>query len=200
MGIGRRVAELWGFCGARRSPWLGRPTGTGHPSPADFRILVTTSQVTQCHWSDLPACRSSAPNADSVRLSHAPLAQAAARRLSILGVLVLTPPCGRSNAALAARDMTAVGCLAAGVAALVATWRGREHRSLRGVPPDGRAPCRDLCAACSFQLRGDVRNECRDYLGRANTDCPAIRRLMRSAATNWTTSSHVTRGYLVRVN
>jgi hypothetical protein len=25
---------------------------------------VTTSQVTQCHWSDLPACRNSAPNAD----------------------------------------------------------------------------------------------------------------------------------------
>jgi hypothetical protein len=108
---------LWGSaavslsCGvsvglAEAHGWAG-PTGTGHPSPADFRILVTTSQVTQCHWSDLPACRNSAPNADSVRLSHAPLAQAAARRLSILGVLVLTPPCGRSNAALAARGMSA---------------------------------------------------------------------------------------------
>ena len=25
---------------------------------------MTTSQVTQCHWSDLPACRNSAPNAE----------------------------------------------------------------------------------------------------------------------------------------
>lgn len=62
--------------------------------------------------------------ADSVRLSHAPLGQVAARRLSILGVLVLTPPCGRSNAALAARGHDAAGCLAAGVAALEASGAG----------------------------------------------------------------------------
>jgi hypothetical protein len=47
------------------------------------------------------------------------------------------------------------------------------------------------------RMSGDV---CRDCLGRASTSCPAICRLVRSAATNWTTSSHVTRGYLVRVN
>ena len=51
----------------------------------------------------MPAAEDTCEIADSVRLSHAPLGQLAARRLSILGVLLLTPPCGRSNAALAAR-------------------------------------------------------------------------------------------------
>jgi hypothetical protein len=73
------VGFLWGSAavslscgvsvGARRSPRLGRPTGTAYPSPADFRILMTTSQVPQYHWSDLPACRNSAPDADYLRLT-----------------------------------------------------------------------------------------------------------------------------------
>ena len=43
-GIGRRVAELWGFCGARRSSRLARPTRHGVPRYRDFRILMTTSE------------------------------------------------------------------------------------------------------------------------------------------------------------
>ena len=85
--------------------------------------------------------------AESVRPSHAPLAQVAARRLSDSGRSTLTPACGQSNASLAPRRLTAVGCLAAGVAALRPC----------------RAQCRYLCAACSIQLREDV---CRDYLER----------------------------------
>jgi hypothetical protein len=44
VGIGRRVAELWGFCGARRSLRLARPTLRGVPTYRDFQILVTTFQ------------------------------------------------------------------------------------------------------------------------------------------------------------
>ena len=73
VGIGRRVAELWGFCGARRSPRLGRPTRHGYASPADFRILTLDDHfpVTQCHQGDLPACSNSAP-ADYGRLTTMP--------------------------------------------------------------------------------------------------------------------------------
>jgi len=60
---------LWGSAAVSRScgvsvglaealNWPGRPrhgAGTGHPSPADFRILMTTFRVTQCHRGDLPA-------------------------------------------------------------------------------------------------------------------------------------------------
>jgi hypothetical protein len=61
VGIDRRVAELWGFCEARRNPDLpGRP-GTGYRSPADFRILVATFRITQCHRNGLPSCDNSAP-------------------------------------------------------------------------------------------------------------------------------------------
>jgi hypothetical protein len=42
VGISHRVAELWGSCGVRRSPWLGRPTRQRVPKYRDFRILVTT--------------------------------------------------------------------------------------------------------------------------------------------------------------
>jgi hypothetical protein len=69
VGIGRRVAELRGFCGARRSSWLGWPTRRGYPSPADLRILMTTFPVTQCHQGDLAGCSNSAPIADLVRSS-----------------------------------------------------------------------------------------------------------------------------------
>ena len=31
----------------------------GYPSPADFRILMTTFRVTHCYQSDLPACGNS---------------------------------------------------------------------------------------------------------------------------------------------
>jgi hypothetical protein len=62
VGIGRRVAELWGFCGARRSLWLARPTAPGLPKYRGFRISVTTFRVTQRHRSDLLACGNSAPN------------------------------------------------------------------------------------------------------------------------------------------
>ena len=85
--------------------------------------------------------------AESVRPSHAPLAQVAARRLSDSGRSALTPACGQSNASLAPRRLTAAGCPAAGVAALRPC----------------HTQCRDLCAACSIQLREDV---CRDYLER----------------------------------
>jgi hypothetical protein len=68
-----------------------------------------------------------------------------------------TDPGMRANASLAPRRLTAVGCLAAGVAALRPC----------------RAQCRDLCAACSIQLREDV---CRDFLEREHQlpgDLPA---------------------------
>jgi hypothetical protein len=68
------VGFLWGSaavslsCGvsvglAEAPDWAGRP-GTGYPSPADSRILMTTFRVTQCHLSDAPAYGNSAPNAE----------------------------------------------------------------------------------------------------------------------------------------
>src|SRR5580693_8579081 len=86
----------------------------------------------------------------------------------ILGVLVLTPPCGRSGAAMATRwHRRPPTAWQQGVAALQATWCGLDHRSRWGGGlPDGRAPCCDLGAACGAQLGEDMGDVCRDCLGR----------------------------------
>ena len=57
----------------------GRP-GTGYPSPADFRILMTTFRVTQCHWSALPTCGNSAPPCRLCRVSRLQTSNAAKRK------------------------------------------------------------------------------------------------------------------------
>jgi len=44
VGIGHRVAKLWGFCGlAEALDWPGRPKH-GAPNLADLRILMTNPQ------------------------------------------------------------------------------------------------------------------------------------------------------------
>ena len=73
---------LWGSaavslsCGvsvglAEALDWPGRP-GTGYPGPADFRILMTTFQVTQCHRCVLHAYNNSAPSAEYLWLTLGP--------------------------------------------------------------------------------------------------------------------------------
>jgi hypothetical protein len=59
-GDQHRVAALWGFCGARRSLRLARPTAAEYPGTAGLRIPMTTFLVTQRHRSGLPACGDSA--------------------------------------------------------------------------------------------------------------------------------------------
>jgi hypothetical protein len=66
VGIGHRVAELWGFCGG-----FGRP-GMEHHAP-QLLELMTNFRVTQRHRRGLPGQGNSAPNAEYL-LSTAALA------------------------------------------------------------------------------------------------------------------------------
>ena len=49
MGIGRRVADLWGFCGARGSLRRAWPTQYWAASNPDFRVLIVTPGLTQSY-------------------------------------------------------------------------------------------------------------------------------------------------------
>ena len=154
-----RILAFWrlGFrqCGFRHIARTSR-----HTAPyAWARLPVSWHAIVPGHLSD----HGSAIRSKDTSSSPCPLrglyssAPRGARRLSDSGRSALTPACGQSNASLAPRRLTAVGCLAAGVAALRPC----------------RAQCRDLCAACSIQLREDV---CRDFLEREHQlpgDLPA---------------------------
>ena len=49
VGIGRRVADLWGFCGARGSLRRAWPTQYWAASNPDFRVLIVTPGLTQSY-------------------------------------------------------------------------------------------------------------------------------------------------------
>ena len=46
VGIRRRVAQLWGFCGGSQKPRQVRPVRHGGTKYRDFRELMTTFRVT----------------------------------------------------------------------------------------------------------------------------------------------------------
>jgi hypothetical protein len=51
VGIGRRVAELWDFCGACRSPWLAGPTwATGTQVPRESPVRGIESGMKQLEY------------------------------------------------------------------------------------------------------------------------------------------------------
>ena len=54
MGTRRRVADLWGFCGASQEP-LGLPDQpTWPPRYSDLWVLVITLRITQSYRASLP--------------------------------------------------------------------------------------------------------------------------------------------------
>src|SRR5271170_304213 len=89
VGIGRRVADLWGFCGTRKRLLTYPATGTCgqvlQPLGDGDRSRITQSYRAACR-----PVGNTAPNADYFLGAHAPDALMPARRMPCAGSLSLT--------------------------------------------------------------------------------------------------------------
>jgi hypothetical protein len=101
-GIGRRTAELWGFCGDRRTPSQLPQTTARVPKSRRLRVLMTTFRVAHPHRCDLAASGNSAP---ATRHPSRPMSacrgfKAGCLRLSEVGSNLIDPAVNEREEAL----------------------------------------------------------------------------------------------------